>query len=151
MTLVVVAIPDPLDQKPYAGLAAVVAFAAYELAIKDIFINFAEKKNKVFGAYVRSHFGRINGRINPEVLIDYVSRFGDKYKNRFAKRTLASQKSYMRLHKKSIHDCYCNLLAWRHAFVHQGEMPYTTTYLEVLDTYKTGKEMIHCLAGTMKL
>lgn len=71
---------DPLISIRYAGFIAVAGVCVYEMAIKDIFINFGEKKHPVLGAVTRETFDRINGRVGYRVIKDdYIPRFGDKY------------------------------------------------------------------------
>ena len=55
--------PDPLVLSAMAGIVAVEAVTAYELAIKDIFEEFSRKKNKVFGSFVTNSYSKLNGRI----------------------------------------------------------------------------------------
>src|SRR5271169_3190355 len=79
----------------YAGFLSVSAVTVYELAIKDIFSEFAIKKNKVFGSFVEDHFDRINGRIKLDNLKrEHINRFGDKYKNKFKKKLQERDDSY---------------------------------------------------------
>jgi hypothetical protein len=47
----------------YAGFLSASTVTVCELAIKDIFVEFAEKKNPVFGTFVEKYFNQINGRI----------------------------------------------------------------------------------------
>ena len=63
LSSVVSTITDATVLASYAGFLSVSAVTDYELAIKDIFNEFASKKNKVFGSFVQSHFKRINGKI----------------------------------------------------------------------------------------
>src|SRR4051794_29364243 len=80
LNTVMVSISDPFIQSRYVGFVAIAATTVYELAIKDIFYDFAEKKHKVFEAFTRSHFDRLNGRIKfPDLVGTHVKRFGDKY------------------------------------------------------------------------
>ena len=63
LSTIINGIIDSEIQASYAGFLSVSATTVYELAIKDIFNEFALKKNKVFGSFVENHFNRINGRI----------------------------------------------------------------------------------------
>jgi len=58
---------DPLIAVKYAGFVSVAAVCAYEMAIKDIFMNFAAKKHPVLGSMARETFERINGRANTKL------------------------------------------------------------------------------------
>lgn len=76
---VVAATADPIVVGQYTGFAAVSAVTVYELAIKEIFVDFAHSKHKVLGQFAESYFERINGRIGLQVLKkDYVPRFGER-------------------------------------------------------------------------
>ena len=56
-------ITDAAVLASYAGFLSVSSVTVFELAIKDIFENFATKKNIVFGHFVEKHLSRLNGRI----------------------------------------------------------------------------------------
>ena len=84
---------NPLLAAKYTGFVSIAGVTVYELAIKDIFTEFARKKHKTFGHFVDEHFNRINGRIKLQVIRDdYISRFGKKYKERFERKI---QKGHM--------------------------------------------------------
>jgi len=69
-------IPDPFIKSRYVGFVAVSAVTAYELAIKEIFIAFAEKKHKALESFSRAFFYRINGRIKrDELRKEYIKKF----------------------------------------------------------------------------
>lgn len=57
------AIADPFVQARYIGFIAISAVTAYELAIKDILYDFADKKHVVLGEVIRSRLLRLNGKI----------------------------------------------------------------------------------------
>ncbi len=147
---VVSAIPDPFLQSKYVGFVAVTVVAVFELAIKDIFIEFSEKKHKVLGTYTRSQFERINGRIKIPIIRDeYCKNFGVKYSTSFKSKLDKAEVHYLRVQKKSIKNSYNNLLEWRHEFAHAGRIPTHVTYHEVTQSYTAGKEVIRCLAEAM--
>lgn len=144
-------IPDPYIQSKYVGFVATVSVTVYELAIKDIFIDFAEKKHKVLGAFTRQYFDRINGRIRTSDLKnEYMNRFGEKYVKRFNKRIAVLEKDYLQKHGISVLSSYGNIITWRNEFAHGGQLPSTVTYSEITKAYEAGKQVIHCLAGTMQ-
>ena len=147
---IVPTITDPLLAAKYVGFVSVAAVTVFEMAIKDIFVDFAGKKHLVLGVYVESHFKRINGRIKLNIVKDeYVSRFGDRYKKRFSKRLDKAAEEYLRVHRRDIKASYNNLIVWRNDFAHEGRINSTTTYSEVVQAYTDGKEVIRCLAGSM--
>ena len=80
LSSVVSTITDAAVLANYAGFLSVSAVTVYELAIRDIFCDFASKKHTVFGSFVENHFRRINGRIKIKSLRDeHVKQFGEKY------------------------------------------------------------------------
>lgn len=86
---------DPLLKVKYTGFVAISAVTVYELAIKEIFCDFAKRKHKVLGKFTESHFDRINGRISLDnIRKDYCSRFGDVYLSRFKKRLDNAAKTF---------------------------------------------------------
>src|SRR5271157_2218757 len=90
-------ISDPFITSRYVGFVAIAAVTVYELAIKEIFIDFAEKKHKVLGEFTRRYFERINGRINTRILREeYVCFFGDRYVQRFQKKLDIIEKTSLR-------------------------------------------------------
>lgn len=144
-------IVDPLDRIKFTGFVAVAAVTVYEQAIKNIFIEFGEAKNKVFGRYVRSHFYRINGRINYRTVKDeYVKQFGDKYHKRFKRNICKCSKDYLHTHGRDVVNSYANIITWRNDFAHEGKINSTATFDEVVTAYQDGKEIIRALAETMR-
>lgn len=143
-------ISDPFIQSRYIGFVAVTATTVYELAIKDIFCEFGEKKHKVLGSFTRSYFDRINGRIKIAIIRDeYVKRFGDKYVEKFREKLDNSEQYWLRTQRVSIKSSYNNIIEWRNEFAHAGKIPSTVTYSEITRSYTIGKEVIKCLADSM--
>jgi hypothetical protein len=143
-------INDTFISSRYVGFVSMSAVTVYELAIKEIFINFAEKKHSVFGTFVNSYFSRISGRIKYETIwTDYVRRFGDKYVNRLRLKVQKAEDTSLRNDGVSILSSYNNIIIWRNEFVHEGKLPSTASYDEVVKSYQTGKKVIDCLAETM--
>ncbi len=147
---IVPTIADPLLTAKYVGFVSVAAVTVYELALKEIFIEFALKKHKVLGHFTKSYFNRINGRIKLKVIKeDYISRFGNKYDVKFQKNIEKKCRDYFLLNHRDIRNSYANLITWRNDFAHEGKINSTTTYNEVVQAYEDGKEVIHCLAESM--
>jgi hypothetical protein len=150
LNTVVPELQDPLLQAKYSGFVSVAAVTVYELAIKEIFIEFSLKKNKVFGTFAESHFNRINGRIRLDAIKDeYVKRFGEKYRTRFVKYLNLDNQEYLLANRRDIKNSYTNLIVWRNDFAHEGRFNSNATYAEVIQSYEDGKEVIHCLARSM--
>jgi len=141
---------DPQLEQKYVGFASVAAATVYELAVKDIFIEFASKKHKVFEEFVKGSFGRLNGRIQADAIRgEYVPRFGTKYASRYGKRLQKTRTEYLRLNRRDFLIACQNILTWRHNFVHAGQLPTTATFAEVFQAYEDGKNLLHCLAASM--
>jgi hypothetical protein len=150
LATVVAATADPILVGQYTGFAAVSAVTMYELAIKQIFFDFAHKKHKVLGQFTEAYFERINGRIGWKILRDdYVPRFGDKYAKRFDAALNKVDLAELKASQISIKSCYSNLILWRNEFAHQGQIPTNATFPEVQRAYTYGKRVIDCLASCM--
>lgn len=148
---VVGSIKDPFIQSRYVGFLAMSATTVYELAVREIFIEFSDKKHRVFGAYAASHFQHLNGRIRTKDLRElHIPRFGEKYTKRYEREVEKAEKTGLRSSGISIISAYNNLIVWRNQFTHQGKIPTTPTYDEVKRSYGAGKEIIHCLARVMQ-
>jgi len=148
---VVGGITDSFVTSRYVGFVAVAAVTVYELAIKEIFFEFALKKHKVFGDFVYKYFERISGRIRLAIIKDeYIKKFGDKYLERFNKKIEKMDKKSIREKNGSIISAYNNIIVWRNEFAHAGKIPSTATYEEVTKAYSYGKAIIDCLAETMQ-
>lgn len=143
-------IDDPFVQGRYIGFIVTSAVTAYELAIKDIFYAFADKKHNVLGNVTRARFFRLNGKIKLDDLKkEHVKSFGERYLERFRKNLDSADDIYVRTYGNSPKTAYNNVITWRHKFVHEGEPPNTTNYEEIKLNYLAGKEVIHCLFRTM--
>ncbi|SFJ30769.1 HEPN domain-containing protein [Olleya namhaensis] len=147
---VVGGITDPFISSRYIGFVSVSAVTVYELALKEIFIDFAQKKHNVFGTYAKSHFERINGRIRyRSIKEDYVEKFGVKYLKRYKKKMAETEKAFLLSQGKSVINSYNNLITWRNDFAHEGHIPNTVTFSEVVASYHLGKELIKCVSDSM--
>lgn len=143
-------IADPFIKSRYLGFIATSAVTAYELAIKDIFYAFADKKHVVLGAFARAKFEQMNGRIKLKALkAEHIAMFGQKYVTRFDAKIEAREISSLKSGTGSIKSSYGNVISWRNTFVHEGRAPATATYDELKRAYLSGKEVIHCLSETM--
>jgi len=142
---------DAFITSRYVGFVAVAGTTAYELAIKEIFLGFSEKKHKVFGNFAARHFSRLNGRIKTrEITENYLPRFGVKYVKKYQRLIGQSEKRLLRTKGLSVQTSYNNVIEWRNQFAHEGVIPTTPSYQEVITAYEAGKEVIHCLHATMK-
>lgn len=143
-------ITDPFVEARYTGFIAISAVTSYELAIKDIFFAFSDKKHMVLGEVTRARFFRLNGKIKLDDLQkEHIRMFGEKYLTRFKRNLEIVERDQVALHGKSPKSAYNNVIVWRHQFVHEGTLPNTTNYAEIKDQYLAGKEVIHCLFKSM--
>lgn len=148
MTSMAATITDPVVLSNYAGFLSVTAVTVFELAIKDVFYDFAVKKHNSFGFFVGTHFKRINGRIKLDDLRkEHIAAFGQKYLERFKKLLDAKDNLYVLASAGSIKSSYTNLIGCRHSFVHSNLV--TLTLGEVISSYNLGKEVIHVLNSSM--
>ena len=142
-------ITNPAILASYAGFLSVSSITVYELAIKDIFSDFATKKHIVFGHFIEKYLSRINGKIQiSDLKGNQVKAFGSKYLAKFEKSINKKETQYLASHGRSLKSCYGNLIICRHEFVHAGNP--TLTITEVIDNYDLGKEIIHSLFDSMK-
>jgi hypothetical protein len=146
-TFVPILTDEQLKSK-YAGFLSANAVTAYELAIKDIFIEFAEKKNKVFGTFIEKYFYEINGRIKIDNIKNYIKKFGEKYYKKFNTELNKRNSIFLRKYHNDIRAVYGNLIICRHKFIHTNNQ--TMTFNEVVQSYQMGKEIIKVLNDTMK-
>jgi len=137
-------------QAQYTGFAAVSAVTVYELAIKEILIEFSRRKHQVFGYYVQDQYDRINGRIGLKSLRnEHIPKFGQKYLSRFEKLLEIEERGALVNLGGSVKASYGNIVTWRHEFAHEGRVPGNATFLEATRAYELGKKVIDCLARTM--
>ncbi len=143
-------ISDGFIKSRFTGFLSVNAVTVYELCIKEIFIEFSEKKHNVFGQFVHNYFSRLNGRIKIKDLKIMTAKFGDKYSVRFDRLLDLNETESLKNRNGSIKSSYGNIIEWRHQFAHQGEMPSNATYEEAKQSYTLGKEVIVTLERSMK-
>lgn len=140
---------DPLVLSSMAGLMAVEAVTAYELAIKDIFEDFSNRKHKVFGCFVKTTYSRLNGRIQyKEIKDNLVKSYGDKYLQRFVSKIASKSQYILATEHVDLIQTYNSLILSRHSFVHSGNL--TMTLTESIRYYNIGKQLIMVLDETMK-
>lgn len=139
---------DPMVLSSLAGIVAVEAVTAYELAVKDIFEEFARKKNKVFGNFVKTTHVRLNGRIEYKDIKEMVKAYGEKYHARFVANKEKKTQIVLASEGVDLVQTYNNLVECRHQFVHRGVM--TVTIQEAIIYYRIGKQLIIALDETMR-
>lgn len=140
---------DPLVLSSWAGLVAVEAVTAYELAIKDIFEDFAKKKNKVFGTFVKSMCSKLNGRIlYKDVKDSLVKHYGEKYSRKLVQKKDVKTAEILASERVDLVNTYNNLIECRHQLVHSGV--FTMSFDEAVRSYRIGKKLIEVIDETMK-
>lgn len=151
LNTIVRGIGDPLLKAKYTGFLSVSAVTTYELAVKTIFIEFAQIKHAAFGGFASRHFDKINGRIRINNLKDdYIKKFGDKYLERFEKKLKKERANYLAAHKRDAVSSYANLIEARNKFAHGGQVSANSTYEETVRAYEDGKLVLKCLAESMR-
>ena len=144
-------IEDPLIRNNYLGFIVTAAVTAYELSIKDIFIDFSTRKHLVLGTVISTRFEKMNGRISlNDLKNDHVKMFGEKYVTKFNAKLDKAENISLRTQNGSLKASYGNVLTWRNNFVHKGASPATTNYDELKRSYERGKGVIDCLAAAMR-
>lgn len=145
----ILSLTDYAIKANYAGFLSVSAVTVFELSIKEIFCDFASKKNIVFGSFVDKHFNQINGKIKLDDLKNtHIKAFGSKYFEKFETKLKIKEREVFRTYGKNLRSEYTNLIICRHKFVHVGSP--TLTYEEVVQGYRLGKEVINSLYEAMK-
>lgn len=140
---------DPLVLSSWAGLVAVKAVTAYELAIKDIFEDFAKGKHKVFGTFVKAAYKKLNGRITyGDVKDGLVKPYGDKYSKKLVQKKDAKTTEIMASNGVDLVTTYNNLIECRHQLVHAGT--FNMAFDEAVQSYQIGKKLIEVFDETMK-
>lgn len=140
---------DPLLRAKYTGFVTVAAVTVYEMAVKDVFIDFASQTHPVLGSFADSFFDRINGRIQLDDLKKYAARFGQAYADTFIARLKDSSEQHLKAAKRDPRSAYSNLVLWRHDFAHEA-IAASATYQEAVTAYQDGKVVIECLAFAMQ-
>lgn len=140
---------DPLILSSWAGIVAVEAVTAFELSIKQICEEFARKKHKVFGSFVRTSYERLNGRISYKDLKDgIVKPYGEKYYKRLINKKESKTAMILASDRVDLVQSYDNLIMCRNRFVHAGVL--TLSFSEAVKFYQIGKNLIDVLDETMK-
>lgn len=130
----------------YVGFIAVSAVTVYEVAVKKLFVEFARSQNPILANFVSAEFARISARIRLDDLKDkYLKKFGENYKNGFNELLKMREEEFLKESGASIINSYTNLIVWRHEFVHEGTIPNSATFVEAVESYKLGKEVISVL------
>lgn len=101
-----------------ARLLIINIVSAYENSVKTTMIEFAEKKHRDFGHYVRTHKEYINARIQKCHLIDYANDFSEEIKDRFKVKLEQLEKKHAQSDHQSMSALYDELIKQRHRSAH---------------------------------
>jgi|JI8StandDraft_2_1071088.scaffolds.fasta_scaffold21022_3 hypothetical protein len=137
---------DPFLRSRYVGFYAVASAAVVELAVKDIFVDFATSHGKLFGDYCRAKYERINGKVGFDDLCkDHLRPFGQSYVKRFKRIVRMADYHFLKVHNYSVKKSYETLFVCRHSFAHEGIVPEQISFDDVKRGYSSGKVMLACL------
>lgn len=141
---------DPFIQSRYVGFFAVSVAAVFELAIKQILIEFATQKHETFGDYCSGSLKKLNGKIQLDELgNNYIKLFGSVYLEKFKENIKNEEEKGFIEKRYSIKAAYSQIITWRHAFAHEGKIPEHATFDEAKNGYLSGKLIIAGLAKAM--
>lgn len=135
-------------QSKIVGFLAVNAVTAFELAVKEILIDYANSRHTDYGHFVSEYLSRLNGRISIKDLKEELKKYGSQYAATFETKLVTKEQNVRKTGNVDMRSCYQNLLICRHTFVHSSGI--TLTISECIDNYKIGKNVIDALFDTMK-
>lgn len=126
----------------FTGAISVSAVTSYELAIKDILIDYASSKHHLFGGFIQNYLSRLNGKINIPDLKNEIKKFDNILATNLETEITAVEKD-----EPSVRSCYQNLIQGRHSYVHANQI--TLSYDECIQDYELGKKIIDALHKVM--
>lgn len=126
----------------FAGAISVSAVTSYELAIKEILIDYASNKHNSFGIFIQNYLSRLNGRIQISYIKDEIKKFDNTLAEKFEAKIGDVEKV-----EPSVRSCYQNLIQGRHSYVHANQI--NLSYDECIQDYELGKKIIDALHKVM--
>ena len=139
---------DDFITSRYVGFIAVSAVTIYEINVKQLLKEFANKTHPMLGNFASIAFDKLNARNCRDDIEKYLKHFGEEYSNRF--KIMIDDKEDELVKVGSVKGSYASLLTWRHQFVHDGTLPNQATFNESLKAYELGKEVIVVLQQTLQ-
>lgn len=130
------------------GFLAVSAVTCYELAIKEILIDFAASRHSEFGNFMTNHLKRINGNIQIDNLKELIKNFESHYSSDYENQLKSCEASLPTNQKYAMRTNYKTLILCRHSFIHANNV--TLSFQECKDYYFLGKNVIKALSDTLK-
>ena len=131
----------------YVGFVAVSSVTIFEVAVKKLLIDFAEKRDPMLGRFALITFEKLNAHIQRDNIERHLKYFGDDYSENF--KRIVDKKEQERIGEGSLKGSYKNLLTWRHQFVHAGTLPNQATLQEAIKAYHLGKEVVIALSDVL--
>jgi len=141
-------INDDFVTSRYVGFIAVSAVTIYEVNVRQLLMEFANKTHPMLGNFASNTFDKLNARISRDEIKKYLKYFGEEYSDRF--KEIIDEKENEREIEGSVKSSYANLLTWRHQFVHAGTLPNQATFQESFKAYELGKEVVYALSEALK-
>lgn len=126
-----------------AGLLIVNMCSTYETCVKEIIINFAERKHAAFGAFATKNYAKLNSRINVPDLYKYAKLFDGELAEKFKENLRRKRARINQRTGKDICQSYEQILSWRHDFAHAGI--HNTTIEEALKFHNLGKRVLYIM------
>ncbi len=131
-----------------AGAIAVMSSATFELCIKEILYDFSQKRDVVFGAYVRNNYAKLNGRIQTDDLKnDFLKKCGGLFKDRFQDELDRIKNQAKQSGQRDPAESYNSLVMHRHKFAH--ELNTQISYEDVKEIYRSGIVVIDIFRKTL--
>lgn len=118
-----------------AGLVTVEAVSSFELAIKQLLIEFCKSRDNVFGSFAERRFQKLNGRIKiSDIKGEYLTPLGGSYAAKFEMKLTEASASARAANRDDPALRYQALLQNRHSFVHTGSL--TITFDESVEYFR---------------
>lgn len=126
----------------FIGAISVSAVTSYELAIKEILIDYAYSKHNLFGGFIQNYLSRLNGRIEIPDLKKEIKKIDNTLPTNFETKITEVEQI-----EPSVRFCYQNLIQGRHSYVHANRI--NLSYDECIHDYELGKKIIGALYEVM--
>ena len=126
----------------FTGAISVSAVTSYDLAIKEILIDYAHSKHNLFGCFVQNYLSRLNGRIEISDLKKEIKKIDNALAANWEEKITEVERV-----EPSVRSCYQNLIQSRHSYVHANRI--NLDYDECINDFNIGKKIIEALRSVM--